>query len=175
MSVYGPKDDSYFLKEFVEQKNLEDKQVLDMGTGTGIIAIKAAGKGDEVTAADKNPEALGKAKKNAGKEEFGSIEFVETDLFNAIEGEFDYIFFNPPYLSGNRLSDSDALVGGDKGTEIIQAFLEEVGDYLSSGGEAYVIGSSRSEIEDLKTSYALEQVDSKNLWFERLYLFRFRA
>lgn len=175
MSVYGPEEDSYFLKEFVEQKNLEGKRVLDMGTGTGIIAITAARNGAEVTAADNDPAALKKAKENADEEGIDSIKFVESDLFENITGRFDFVFFNPPYLSGERVSDADSLVGGEKGTEIIEKFLENVEEHLNSKGETYFIGSSRSEIKDLRDMYDLELVESKNLWFESLYLFKFRA
>jgi release factor glutamine methyltransferase len=175
MSVYGPEEDSYFLKNFIQQKDLEGQKFLDMGTGTGIIALEAAKNGAEVTAADINHEAITKAKQNAVEEGFDDIEFVETDLFEKIDQKFDLIVFNPPYLSGSRSSDEDALVGGEKGTEIIERFLKAVSEDLNEGGEAFFIGSSNSEIEGLKNEYEIELVNSKNLWFERLYLFRFQA
>lgn len=175
MSVYSPDEDSYFMKELIQQKELDGKDVLDMGTGKGIIAIEAAQNEANVTAADISSDALEKAKENAKHQHEKSIKFVKSDLFHNIDQNFDFVVFNPPYLAGNRLSESDALVGGKKGTEIIERFLENVLDYLKEDGEAYFVGSSKSDIKNLKKEYDITLVDSKNLWFERLYLFRFQA
>jgi len=53
--VYEPEDDSYMLLDALLSRDLEGKRVLDMGTGTGIIAIAAAQAGADVTAVDVNP------------------------------------------------------------------------------------------------------------------------
>ncbi|MFB6145256.1 MAG: METTL5 family protein [Candidatus Nanohaloarchaea archaeon] len=79
------------------QGDIEGKKVIDLGTGTGIFAIGAALLGAEVTAVDKDNEALELAEKNA--ERLGvseSIEFVEENVED-FQGEFDTAVMNPPF------------------------------------------------------------------------------
>jgi release factor glutamine methyltransferase len=171
MNVYQPAEDSYLLKDYLEKVDLDGKKVLEIGTGTGIVAIAAAKRGAEVTAVDISPEAVETAKENAEDAEV-KIKFIKSNLFENVDGEFDLVLFNPPYLPGDRVSERDALVGGQKGTEVIERFAEQVGDFLAAGGEAVFVGSSRSEISEFKDRFDVEAVDSENLWFESLYLFR---
>ncbi|MFB6115299.1 MAG: HemK2/MTQ2 family protein methyltransferase [Candidatus Nanohalobium sp.] len=152
MTVYKPAEDTYLVIDYLEGLKLEGKKFLDMGTGNGQIALKAADKGAEVTAADKNPEALKHAKEKAAEKGLqDKISFVESDLFEDIEGKYDVIVFNPPYLPGKEgLGDEEIWRGGDRG-----------------------VASSLGDISDLEESYDLEVVEDKELWFERLVLFRF--
>ncbi len=168
--IYRPREDSYLLKEYIESLDLEGKKLLDVGTGTGILAVAAAEKGAEVVASDINPEALEIARENAlDREVDDRIEFVESDLFENIEDRFDVIVFNPPYLPGN---DYRELEGGKTGVELTERFLEEVGEYLEEGGFTVFIASSRSDIERLGEKFEIEKLDARKLWFETLYLFR---
>jgi putative methylase len=79
------------------QGDIEGKKVVDLGTGTGIFAIGAALLGADVTAYEKDPDALELARENAEKlnvSEF--IEFVEADI-DEIDEEFDTALMNPPF------------------------------------------------------------------------------
>lgn len=74
-----------------------DGKVLDLGTGTGVLAIGAALLGADVTAADKDPNALDQAQKNAadaGVDE--DINFVQSDVKD-LSGSFDTVLMNPPF------------------------------------------------------------------------------
>lgn len=175
MTVYKPAEDTYLVLNYLEGLKLGDMEVLDMGTGNGEIAIKAAEKGAKVTAADINTEALEYAKEKA--EEKGlqdKINFVETDLFENIEGKYDIIAFNPPYLPGQQgIGDEEIWRGGEKGTEVTERFLEQVRPYLTDSGRALLVLSSLADIEGLKERFDLEKVGSQELWFEELELVRF--
>ncbi|MFB6215986.1 MAG: methyltransferase, partial [Candidatus Aenigmatarchaeota archaeon] len=81
--------------------DVEGRKCLDIGTGSGILAVTMAKKGAEVVAADINPEALEAARDRADQEDT-DIKLVESDLFENIEEEFDLIVFNPPYLPGEE-------------------------------------------------------------------------
>lgn len=80
--------------------------VLDLGTGSGLIAIYFALKGRKVTASDINKDALEVAKENAEKLKL-KISFIQSDLFDKIDNKFDLILFNPPMgnVSGSKLLD----------------------------------------------------------------------
>lgn len=103
------------------QGDIEGKKVLDLGTGTGIFAIGAALLGAEVTAAEKDEEALDIAKENAEEVEvLEFIDFLKGDI-SEIEGEYDTVLMNPPFS-----------VHSDEGMK----FLEKA---LSSGEKVYSV------------------------------------
>ena len=82
-------------------KNIFDDKVdiLDIGTGSGAIAITLAkGIDSRVVASDISNEALNVAKKNTLNNQV-SIDFIQSDLFSNVKGKFDVIISNPPYIS----------------------------------------------------------------------------
>ncbi len=175
--VYQPSDDSFLLADNIQTK--EDERVLDMGAGCGIQAIIASKMGGAVTSSDISEESLKCARRNA---ELNGVDitFVKSDLFEDIEGEFDLIMFNPPYLPAEPLDYDDELTaswdGGDTGREITDRFIKGLKDHLSKKGRALLIQSSISMPEntsELFTRRGLDckVVDEKPLFFERLYLY----
>ncbi len=175
MTVYTPGEDTYLVLDHLEQEDLRNRKILEMGTGNGLIALKAAEKGAEVTAADTNPEALKRVREKAeqrGLEE--KVETVQTDLFSSIDQTYNLIIFNPPYLPGEEgIGDEEIWLGGETGVEVAGAFLDEAPDYLRGDGSALVVMSSLSALEELKEVYSLETVSERDIWFERLELLRF--
>lgn len=165
--TYPVREDTLLLKSVLRELELKDLSVLEIGTGSGEIAVEAAKRGAKVTATDINLSALNKAKEKA-TENSVNIEFVQSDLFEEIEGVFDIILFNPPYLPGQR-KDKDSLVGGEDGTEVIEEFLSEADQYLKETGTAYFITSDLSDRENLH-EYGVKTVRSEKLWFEKLHL-----
>jgi len=168
--TYEPAEDSYLLKRYLEDRDLENYRVLDMGTGSGILAITASKDAEEVVAVDRDQEALEEAERNASEENVDEkITFIQSDLFRNVKGKFDLIVFNPPYLPGE---DYQELDGGEEGVEIMERFLEKVDSYLENEGEAVFIASDRSELDRLKKKFDLDKVDEEKLWFETLYLLK---
>lgn len=97
------KDTITFLNCVAKQPG---KKVLDLGTGSGLIAIYFALKGKKVTASDISNEAVEVAKENAENLN-AKLNFVESNLFDKINDKFDLILFNPPMgnVSGSKLFD----------------------------------------------------------------------
>lgn len=174
MTVYTPREDSFLLRDYVRELELDGKKVLDMGTGSGIVGIEAAKNGAEVVAADINPEAISYAQNQAQEQQVEDrIKFVESDLFENIDSEFDFILFNPPYLPGEEgIGDEEIWYGGEKGVEVTRRFIETAHNYLSENGQILVIISSHADWQGLKEEYNLEIIRSEKLWFETLYLAR---
>ena len=106
-NVLDPRGDTETLIEFVIEKPV--KSVLELGTGSGAIAITLACEWKEVqvTAIDISEEALLLAKSNAEKFNVqNKIDFLKSDWFGAVKGTFDLIISNPPYIG---LAEQDEL------------------------------------------------------------------
>ena len=128
-------------------------QVIDVGTGSGVIAISVAQScaNAVVTAVDISEAALKIAAWNAQKLEVADrIEFMQSDLLSAVEQPecFDVICSNPPYVSEAEYKElsptvrdfepQGALVSGPDGTEVIARLLEQVPDRLNIGGRLII-------------------------------------
>ncbi len=117
--------------------------VLDMGTGSGISAILAAKRTSNVLAVDINPLAVAAARQNAilnGVD--GRIRFAVSDVFDAVEGTFDLILFNPPFR-WFKARDLLELSTADENYRTLTRFMREVRRYLRPGGRILMnFGSS---------------------------------
>ena len=138
--------------KFVPRANpLQDVKldILDVGTGSGIIAITLAKQlpSCRFVAVDISQPALNVAKQNAQRHSVsGQIEFRYSDLFSAIKPEekFDFILSNPPYIGEEERESLDvsvrdfepaaALFSGPKGTDLIEKMLDQAPDRLKPGG-----------------------------------------
>lgn len=98
--VLIPRFDTEILVEEVLKNNFINKKIVDVGTGTGCIAIalKKNNPTLEVDAIDISSEALEIALENA-KLNNVSIKFIKNDLLKNLECEYDVIISNPPYIS----------------------------------------------------------------------------
>lgn len=154
--IYRPREDSYLLLKALPEE-LDGEKALDVGTGSGVVAEEMMERGAEVTAVDRNPEAVrGKAYAH------------RSDLFENVESKFDLITFNPPYLpSSDDIEGAEAWNGGESGNELVERFAEEAPRYLRPGGEAFVVASSRGGLE-----LDWEVVESLRLFFEELYVLK---
>lgn len=130
------------------------RRILDVGTGSGVIAITlaCAFSNAAVEAVDRSREALVLARENAAQLGVGDrIRFLESDLASAIEGEFDLVVANLPYIDSTEIPQLArevqhdplaALDGGVGGLEIFQRFIPEIREHLR-GRLALEIGSDQ--------------------------------
>ncbi len=119
------------------------KSVLDLCTGSGCIGIAIKKHTDaRVILADISPEALALAGKNAELNGADTM-LIRSDLFSSIEGTFDCIVINPPYLSRAdmdslqrevRFEPSLALFGGDDGLDFYRRIAADYKKHLAKGG-----------------------------------------
>lgn len=179
---YEAREDSYLLAKHIKEY-AKGKNVLDIGTGSGVFAIEASKYAKKVIAADINPKAIALTKKNAEKEGIRNIKFIVSNLFSRIKKDktgkdnFDLITFNPPYLpTAPNIEDRDiALDGGKKGYELLGKFLDNANNYLSENGKILVIFSELTKPEKVKEIIAnncfyYKEIDGVHVPFEELYV-----
>lgn len=121
----------------------QQRRVLDLCSGTGCIGISlAALAGAEVTLADISGDALALSRENAARNGV-CVRFLETDLFSAIDGEYDLIVSNPPYISARdmetlqkevRFEPALALYGGEDGLDFYRRIAAGYRPHLAPGG-----------------------------------------
>ena len=118
--------------------------VLDLCTGSGCIAVSVAKyTRARVTAADISTDALDIARENAAKN-MVRIDFVESDMFENINGSFDIITSNPPYIPTRELQElmpdvkdyepRIALNGGADGLKFYRKIAQNAPSHLNPGG-----------------------------------------
>ena len=173
--VYEPAEDSMLMIEALDVG--EGDAVLEIGCGSGIIALTCAKAGAKVTAADVSAEAIECTRKNAERNGL-RIRSIRSDLLGSVEGEYDIIMFNPPYLPKDEVDDR-SWTGGPTGLEITFAFLRECRGHLSQGGKIYTIvsslaGAKRFEATAEEMGYDHEVVLRRNSFFEELSVYRLR-
>lgn len=174
--VYPPSEDSVLLIESLDVRPGE--KVLEIGCGSGIVSIHCAKNGCDVTAGDINPCAVALAKKNS--EANGTcIDILETDVYSNIEGRFDTILFNLPYLP----VDEEGLLakawsGGPDGLGPLPELLSGAPEHLLPDGRAVIVVSSLMEhksLEDALEGYVVRSIGELKLFFEKLSVLEIRG
>ncbi|ORU91253.1 MAG: hypothetical protein A6F71_08400 [Cycloclasticus sp. symbiont of Poecilosclerida sp. M] len=147
-NVLIPRPDTELLIEIVLQKLWLNSpcKILDLGTGSGIIAITLALELDhaEITATDISSDALKVAQKNTAFHSPKNLEFIQSAWFESInETGFNLIISNPPYIdeADSHLSEGDvrfeprmALVSTDNGLSDIEAISIKAQPFLANNG-----------------------------------------
>ena len=177
--VYEPAEDTFLLVENLAVK--EGDTALDVGTGTGLIALLMARKARYVLGVDVNPLAVELARENARLNGIGNVEFRLSDLFENVSGKFDVITFNAPYLPGEPEEPIDlALIGGETGREVLDRFIDEVADYLKPGGTVQMVQSSITGVEETlkrleEAGLAAKVAAKRHVFFEDIVLINAQA
>ncbi len=177
--VYEPAEDTFLLAENLAVR--EGDVALDIGTGTGLIALLMARKAKFVLGVDVNPIAVELAGKNARLNGIKNVEFRPSDLFENVEGRFDIITFNTPYLPGKPEEQIDlALVGGETGREVLDRFIDGVRDHLKTGGRVQIVQSSITGIGETlrrleKAGLKAKIIAKKHIFFEDIVLINAHA
>lgn len=145
--VLVPRPETEHLVEEVLKRAKERPRVLEIGTGTGCVAVTLACEHEEATvvATDVRAGNLDLAHRNALRHEVESrIHFVHSDLFEQVEGVFDIICSNPPYVAETdwdslsptirNYEDRAALLAGPEGLDLIDQLISRSPERLKPNG-----------------------------------------
>jgi len=169
--VYPPREDSHLLLDCLEVKKGE--RVLEMGCGSGIISLHCAKAGALVTAVDINPKAVSCTRMNAQRNRL-EVEALLSDLFLDVQGSFDTLVFNPPYLPSEEKREIEASwAGGEDGVRVLERFLRGAPSHLNRGGKVVVLLSSLMRDASLScvlSSFRRRRLGQSKLFFEELWV-----
>ena len=173
--VYPPSEDSILLIESLDVR--QGEKVLEIGCGSGVVSIHCAANGCDVTAGDVNRKAVDLTKRNLESNGLRAA-VVETDVYSNIDGTFDTIVFNLPYLP----VEEDGLLakawsGGLDGMGPLPKLLEGAPEHLDEGGRIVVVVSSlmdQDALGRLLESHKVRILGELGLFFERLQVLEIR-
>lgn len=173
--VYPPSDDSILLISSLDV--VKGERVLEVGCGSGVVSIHCARHGCDVTSVDINPEAVKLTARNA-ELNGADIDVKESDVYSDVDGVFDTIVFNLPYLP----VDEDGLLakswsGGPDGLGPLPELLEDSPEHLADNGRIVVVISSLMDTQalwDLLDRYETRTLGEVKLFFEKLAVLEIR-
>ncbi|MFI7013864.1 HemK2/MTQ2 family protein methyltransferase [Streptomyces sp. NPDC050164] len=148
--VYAPQEDTELLAGALSDEPLPPgAEVLDVGTGTGALALEAARRGFRATAVDVSWRAVWAARLNVARAGL-PVRIRHGNLFDPVRGEsFDLILANPPYVpapggAGRARGAARAWDAGDDGRLVVDRICREAPGLLRPGGVLLVVQSALS-------------------------------
>ncbi|KQQ60650.1 protein-(glutamine-N5) methyltransferase, release factor-specific [Pseudomonas sp. Leaf129] len=150
-------------------------RVLDLGTGTGAIALALASECGawQITAVDRVADAVALAERNRVRLNLGNARVLESHWFSALQGErFDLIVSNPPYIASAdphlsagdvRFEPASALVAGEDGLDDLRLIISQAPGHLQPGGWLLLEhGYDQAPVvRELLAQHDFEQIESR--------------
>jgi release factor glutamine methyltransferase len=181
MSIYQPAEDSYLMSGILKEKipfllkQNPNLIFLEIGAGSGIHLETAKSLGikpENIFSSDIDKASVSHCN-------LLGFNCIHSDLFENIQGKYNIIIFNPPYLPEDARepkSSKLATTGGKKGNEIIIKFLHQAKEHLAVDGKIFLITSSLTEnVNFASLGYKAEEIGCENLFFERLCIWEIKV
>ncbi|HEX37366.1 MAG TPA: peptide chain release factor N(5)-glutamine methyltransferase [Candidatus Cloacimonetes bacterium] len=164
---------------YIKENARSEWKLLDIGTGSGnipislSIALSKSNVNINITASDISEKSLSIAQKNSEIYDLKNITFIQSNLFDNINGNFNCIISNPPYISEQEfpnlpveIKDFEpklALLAQHNGLEFYDKILQDVGKHLDKDGVIFFeIGASqKQDVSSLAERYNFKIIDSK--------------
>ncbi len=153
-----PRFETEIIVDYLIKSSIKKESILDIGTGTGSIALSLAKniEGSFVIGSDIEQKALSLARENKELTGIKNVDFIKSDLFKNIEGKFDLIISNPPYINKKDYEALDkelyfepksALYGGEDGLDFYKDIIKNSSNYLNDSGHlVFEIGYDQKEV-----------------------------
>lgn len=155
-----------------------EDHVLDMGTGSGILAITAAQTAEHVVAVDIDSDAVECARENALRNGAGNIRFMHSDLFSGLHEDrvFDVILLHPPFTEGKpeNIPSSEKYIPGNS---FASRFFREAKNHLNKNGYVLTIyptyaGHERFREVARDNGWTLDIVAKKRTFYTTFIIYR---
>jgi len=168
------------LLKYLEKIELNDKYILELGAGTGLISIYSAKRGGFVTASDISLTAVYNIEKNV-KMNDANVEVVHSDLFDDIPHKrYDYIIVNPPYYQKTPNSEKEfAWFGGDD-FQYFRKLFSQLGNNFYENTNLIMVLSDETDLDMIKSiateyKFSMIEVFHKKMWGENHFVFNIKS
>ncbi len=165
------------LLKYINRLPLQNKNLLELGAGSGLIAIHAAKQGAVVTATDINPIAIKYLHNNSAQNNV-TLEIIRSNLFIAIPRQsFDIIAINPPYYKKQPVTLQDyAWFCGENG-EYFSGLFCQLADYIHAKTEIIMVLCDGCDIKMIETlasghGFKLQLMLTKQNMLERNFIYK---
>lgn len=183
-SVFHPKVfvTSGFFAHFLQSLDLTGKSVVEIGTGSGVLALSAAKAGARsVLALDINPAAVKAAQLNAARNALSQVTALESNLFSAVPADlqFEVIISSPPSFSGEPRDTADRAWHAGPGYRDIVPLFTQAATRLTLDGRMYLLLSSDTNLalfDSLiaEAGFTSQRIATRSIWIEAFYLYELR-
>lgn len=144
-----PRYETEILVDMIINDKVKKGRILDIGSGSGAISLALSYnlKNSKVLGVDISKDAIDLSKENKKNLSINNVEFKESDIFSNVEGEFDIIVSNPPYINKKDFENLDkklsyepqnALLGGVDGLFFYRKIISNAKKFLSKNGKIYL-------------------------------------
>ena len=167
---------SLLLLNYVNDLNLRNKKLLDLGSGAGLLSIAAANKGAVVTSTDISKTAIENTAINALRNNV-TLQVHCSDLFDSIPYcVYDVVTINPPYFKKHPVTEADYAWYCGPELEYYQKLFRQLPPYTGSDSKIYMVLSGECDISGIcelavSGGYYMSEVLQKSNWLERNFIF----
>jgi release factor glutamine methyltransferase len=157
------------LINFLQKVDFQGKTLLDLGTGSGILALYAAKRGARATAVDINPRAVETARANALSNKL-SIALIQSDLFLNIESQqFDIVLINPPYYAAKPGDQADFAFFAGEQLEYFEQLFVQMPSFLGANSRVWMVISKDCNLALIEryareSGFRLMLEEEKRVW-----------
>jgi release factor glutamine methyltransferase len=168
------------LLKYLEGIELNEKYILELGAGTGLISIYASKRGGFVTASDISLTAFYNIEKNT-KMNDANVEVVHSDLFeNVPQLRYDYIIINPPYYKKMPTTQKEFAWFGENDFQYFRRLFSQLGNFYFENTNIIMILSDEAETEMIKSiaseyRFLMTEIFQKKIWGEQNYLYSVKS
>lgn len=168
-----------FMMDAMQTQDVRGKRLLELGAGSGALALVMARQGALVTAVDISPTAIDAITSNSLANNL-SLEVLPSDLFSALAGRtFDWILVNPPYYPAQPRSDAEHAWFCGPEFEYFEGFFEALRNHVLPDSRVWMVLSEDCDLQKLEAiarqhGWTMASILSRTRWLERNYIFEIR-
>ncbi len=168
---------SLFLLKYLERQDLRTKKLIEVGCGSGLISVVASKKGAIVSAFDLNPVAVQVTRSNAFNNQC-HVDVVHSDLFDQINGQFDWIVVNPPFYAKEVINAETLAWNCGVEFEYFNKFFAQLRSHIHPNSKVIMVltlGCNLQQIFQIANEHGfmLKVIDEKSVLFDaKNYLYQ---